>query len=183
MSAILDACAPASPVALLVIAVLLAMAGVANAAPAEPAREPAPPPASCRTEPASSWAALTAPPAVVPDLVPFQDYRTGLALTPGATGTGVRIADVEYEWLASHLDLAAKALPAAPPTGLPPATRPATTAPRCSGSWAALGRRRHHRHRPRRDPAAHLAVHLRHLPARGTPSPPPPPASAPATSC
>lgn len=105
--------------ALLVIAVLLAMAGVANAAPAEPAREPAPPPASCRTEPTSSWAALTAPPAVVPDLVPFQDYRTGLALTPDATGTGVRIADVEYEWLASHLDLAAKALPAASPTGLP----------------------------------------------------------------
>ena len=93
------------------------MAATATAA-APPVREPAPPPASCRTEPTSSWPALVAG-GTTPDLVPYQDYRAGLALTDGANGAGVRIGDVEYEWLPSHLELASKALPASAPTGLP----------------------------------------------------------------
>ncbi len=93
------------------------MAATATAA-APPVREPAPPPASCRTEPTSSWPALVAG-GTTPDLVPYQDYRAGLALADGADGAGVRIGDVEYEWLPSHLELAPKALPASAPTGLP----------------------------------------------------------------
>ena len=102
---------------LAVIAAVMAIA-VSPAAFAAPAREPAPPPASCRVEPASTWPALIAP-GTVPDLVPYQDYRAGLALTDDARGAGVTIADVEYEWLASHAELAPRALPAAVPTGLP----------------------------------------------------------------
>ncbi len=104
------------PLAVLVSALLLALVG---SAVASPARVPAPPPSSsCRMEPSDIWSSLLTANAV-PDLVAYQDYRSGLALAPTATGTGVRIADVEYEWLASHIDLAAKNLPQAPSTGLP----------------------------------------------------------------
>jgi len=103
------------PFAVLVSALFLVLVG---SAVASPPRVPAPPPSSCRMEPSDIWASLLTANAV-PDLVAYQDYRAGLALAPTATGKGVRIADVEYEWLASHVDLAAKNLPAAPNTNLP----------------------------------------------------------------
>ena len=104
------------PSAVLVAALFLVLVG---SAVASPPRVPAPPPSSCRMEPSDIWTSLLTADAV-PDLVGYQDYRGGLALAPTATGKGVRIADVEYEWLASHIDLAAKDLPQAPSTGLPP---------------------------------------------------------------
>ncbi len=79
---------------------------------------PAPPPASyCRAAPPAGWPTIGTTPA--PDLTPFQDYRAGLGIPPGLDGSGVRIADVEYEWTREHVDLAPRGLPAAPATGLP----------------------------------------------------------------
>lgn len=80
----------------------------------------APPPAAyCRATPDAGWPTVDA--ASVPDLSPYQDYRTALGMVAGATGAGVAIADVEYEWAAGHLELAAHALAAAPANGLDPA--------------------------------------------------------------
>ena len=59
----------------------------------------------------------------VADLTPWQDYRAGLGIAPGLDGGGVRIADVEYEWGATHADLAPRGLSPAAASGLDPAFR------------------------------------------------------------
>jgi subtilase family protein len=71
----------------------------------------APPPAACRLAPIVGAAGPT------PDLSPFEDDLPGmglLALGAEGIGAGVRIGDVEYDWLTGHEDLAARTLPAAP---------------------------------------------------------------------
>ena len=116
---------PIRPFAAALAALGLALAGgVASAAAPDPDAGilPAPPPASyCRVAPDTGWPAVGAAP--TPDLSPYQDYRAGLAIPAESAGRGIRIADVEYEWSAGHEDLAAKALPAAPDTGLSPSYR------------------------------------------------------------
>ena len=84
---------------------------------------PAPPPAGyCRVRAPETWPTVNADGATA-DLSPFQDYRAGLGIDGTARGAGVTIADVEYEWRASHLELAALALPAAAPPPLAPEYR------------------------------------------------------------
>ena len=73
----------------------------------------APPPAFCRTPPPGGWPAIPAG-QPTPDLSGFQDYRAGLGIPAGATGAGVAIGDVEYQWRPEHEDLAGRALPASP---------------------------------------------------------------------
>lgn len=110
--------------ALICALVLAALGGGASAAtlPADPPIVPAPPPASyCRVAPPAGWPVISGIP--VADLSPWQDYRAGLGIAPGLDGTGVRIADIEYEWGATHADLAPRALTAAAASGLDPAFR------------------------------------------------------------
>lgn len=98
--------------------------GVASAAAvaAEPGAPPAPPPGSyCRVSPPAGWPSIGTGP--VPDLTPFQDYRAGLRIDAGLDASGIRIADVEYEWGSGHVDLAARRLPAAAASGLDAAFR------------------------------------------------------------
>ena len=72
---------------------------------------PPPPPAVCRAAPPGGWPVLD-PAAVTPDLEPFQDYRAGLGIPDSASGGGVRVADVEYEWRRTHEELGDRGLPA-----------------------------------------------------------------------
>jgi hypothetical protein len=90
--------------------------------PASPV--PAPPPATCRVAPSPNWAGYSEDPADV-DLSPFQDYRAAMGIGDGIRGSGVTIADVEYEWRPTHVELAAIGLAAPPATGLPAAYRSA----------------------------------------------------------
>jgi hypothetical protein len=96
---------------LAILAVLATLAGPGAAAPV-----PAPPPATfCRVPPPAGWPAIGAA-GTVPDLTPWQDGRAGLGITGEAPGADIRIADVEYEWRASHAELAGLGLPASPVT-------------------------------------------------------------------
>ncbi|HEX2503823.1 MAG TPA: S8 family serine peptidase, partial [Miltoncostaeaceae bacterium] len=84
----------------------------------EPA--PVPPPAVCRPEPDGGWPVFD-PGTPTPDLSGFQDYRAGMDVPDTATGAGVRVGDIEYEWRRTHEELAERALPAPVrrPGGLP----------------------------------------------------------------
>jgi len=105
---------------MLVAACLLAVtaAASAQASDASSSVTPAPPPAYCRERPAATWPAF---PAAIrpPDLTPFQDYRAGLGIDGDARGAGVTIADIEYEWRAGHVELAARSLPPGSGSALP----------------------------------------------------------------
>lgn len=100
--------------------VLLASAAVA----ARPAGRivPAPPPALCRTAPSGGWAPVSST-APVPDLTAYQDYRAALDLGTADRGAGVTVADVEYSWRQSHLELRSRGLPVPPPNTLPDSFR------------------------------------------------------------
>lgn len=97
---------------------LSARAGVEAAPEPQPV---APPAVVCRLPPSGGWPAFS-PDAPSADLTGLQDYRDGLAVPADATGSGARIADVEYDWRPTHEELSAHALPAPvqPPGGLPP---------------------------------------------------------------
>ena len=104
----------------LVAAVAIVAAGLA-AVPREsaPALEAAPPPAICRAAPApAGWPEVGAS-GDVADLSGYQDYRGALGIGDGLRGRGVAIADVEYEWRRTHVELSSLGLPAPPDTGLP----------------------------------------------------------------
>ena len=104
----------------LVAAVAIVAAGLA-AVPREsaPALEAAPPPAICRAAPApAGWPEVGAS-GDVADLSGYQDYRGALGIGDGLRGAGVAIADVEYEWRRTHVELSSLGLPAPPDTGLP----------------------------------------------------------------
>ena len=126
-------------------------AGGASAALGDPARptrrrpaaDPAAPrpPATAASAPPAGWPVISGIP--VADLSPWQDYRAGLGIAPGLDGAGVRIADVEYEWGATHEELAPRGLAPAAPSGLDaayPGARPrdggarASSAPRPTGA-------------------------------------------------
>ena len=74
------------------------------------APRPAPPPAICRAAPDAGWPSFGEG-LVTPDLSGLQEYREGLGIPEGANGTGVRVADVEYDWRGTHEELAGRALP------------------------------------------------------------------------
>ncbi len=108
------------PLAAALSALVLALAGGVAAAAGAPWEEPlapAPPPAMyCRAAPDGDWPQVG--PETLPDLTPFQDYRSGLAIPLGQTAAGVRIGDVEYEWNSAHDELKARDVPAAAASGL-----------------------------------------------------------------
>lgn len=108
----------ATLVALLALAAAAAAGASGSVAVDEPPIQPAPPPGSyCRVAPQPSWPSFSTGP--VPDLRPYQDYRAELGVTPGLTGEGIRIANIEYEWSAGHSDLVGRGLPSSAATGLP----------------------------------------------------------------
>ena len=112
------------PLGALLAAAVIAVAGwaaVPGGADPEPGSEatPAPPPATCRVAPSpAGWEDYRDDPASK-DLTPFQDYREALGMGPGTRGDGVRLADVEYDWRAKHVELAGRGLPAPPANTLP----------------------------------------------------------------
>lgn len=113
-------------IAALLLAAVLAVAGW-TVAPGgdDPAPVPAPPPSTCRVAPpGDGWAAYTPDPGSK-DLSPFQDYREALGIGPGTRGDGVTVADVEYDWRQTHVELAARGLPAPPANTLPESYRAA----------------------------------------------------------
>lgn len=82
-----------------------------------PARVPAPPGESvCRAVPGDFGVPpkTLAPGAAPPSLAAFEDVRAHMdfaGLPAGGDGAGVRVADVEYDWDPSHVELADRALP------------------------------------------------------------------------
>ena len=114
----MNSLAPALAALAIVTSASVAASSAEGARPA--AIEPAPPPATyCHLTPPTAWPLIDAN--AVGDLTPYQDYRSGLAIDPGLSGSGLRIADVEYEWSASHVDLVSHGLRPALPTPLDPA--------------------------------------------------------------
>lgn len=112
------------PLGALLAAAVIAVAGWTLApGGGDPATDPAPPPATCRVGPtASGWDDFRNDPASK-DLTPFQDYREALGMGPGTRGDGVTLADVEYDWLQTHVELAGRGLPAPPQNRLPASYR------------------------------------------------------------
>ena len=105
-------------IALVAVVSALAVAGTPGTA-APGALEPAPPPGICRVQPQAGWESVGLAGQPVPDISGYQDYRSALDVGPAIRGRGVRIADVEYEWRRTHVELAARGLPSSPVTGLP----------------------------------------------------------------
>jgi hypothetical protein len=108
--------------ALLAAAVFAVAGWIVAPGAGEPAPVPAPPPATCRVAPSPGWAGYAEDPGSA-DLSPFQDYRAAMGIGTGVRGSGVTIADVEYEWRPGHVELGGLGLTAPPATGLPPGYR------------------------------------------------------------
>lgn len=111
--------------ALLVVAAIAVAGWTLAPGGGGPAPVPAPPPATCREAPSptAGWGDYAEP--WTKDLTPLQDYREALGMGPGTRGGGVTLADVEYEWRATHVELAGRGLPAPPGNTLPESFRSA----------------------------------------------------------